>query len=145
MNLCVGCAHLRRLPMKNALAILVSVVASMSAASEDIADQYPQSELYSKPYEVIPGVFSAIGATAPPTYENSGHNNNLSFIVTGEGVVVINGGAAYGLAKALHDEIKAVTDQPVRLVFNENGQGHAVLGNNYWAEQGVPIVAHVDA
>ena len=114
-------------------------------ASEDIADQYPQSPLYSKPVEVIPGVWSAIGATAPPTYENTGHNNNLSFIVTGEGVVVINGGAAYVLAKALHDEIKAVTDQPVVLVFNENGQGHAMLGNSYWAEQGVTIVAHEDA
>ncbi len=114
-------------------------------ASEDIADKYPNSLLYDKPYEVIPGVFSAIGATAPPTYENAGHNNNLSFIVTGDGVVVVNGGAAYGLAKALHDEIKAVTDQEVKLVFNENGQGHAVLGNNYWVEQGVPIVAHVDA
>lgn len=114
-------------------------------ASEDIADKYPGSMLYDKPVEVIPGVFSAIGATAPPTYENAGHNNNLSFIVTGEGVVVVNGGAAYGLAKALHDEIKTITDQPVRLVFNENGQGHAMLGNSYWAEQGVPIVAHVDA
>ena len=69
-------------------------VASMSAASEDIADQYPQSELYSKPVEVIPHVFSAIGATAPPTYENSGHNNNLSFVVTDAGVVVVNGGAS---------------------------------------------------
>ena len=47
--------------MKNALAILVSVVASMSAASEDIADQYPQSELYSKPVEVIPHVFPQSG------------------------------------------------------------------------------------
>lgn len=114
-------------------------------ASEDIADKYSASLLYDKPVEVIPGVFSAIGATAPPTYENAGHNNNLSFIVTGEGVVVVNGGAAYGLAKALHEEIKAITDQPVRLVFNENGQGHAILGNNYWTEQGVPVVAHVDA
>ena len=68
-------------------------------ASEDIADQYPQSVLYQKPVEVIPGVFSAIGATAPPTYENSGHNNNLSFIVTGQGVVVVNAGAANLLAK----------------------------------------------
>ena len=117
----------------------------MAMASEDIADQYPQSPLYSKPYEVIPGVFSAIGATAPPTYENSGHNNNLSFLVTGDGVVVINGGAAYVLARALHDEIRAVTDQPVRLVIDENGQGHAMLGNSYWAEQGVPILAHEDA
>lgn len=115
------------------------------SASEDIADQYPQSPLYSKPVEVIPGVYSAIGATAPPTYENTGHNNNLSFIVTGEGVVVVNGGAAYVLAKALHEEIKAVTDQPVKMVFDENGQGHAMLGNSYWAEQGVPIIAHADA
>ncbi len=127
-----------------ALALLIALT-GFAHASEDIADKYPGSMLYDEPVEVIPGVFSAIGATAPPTYENAGHNNNLSFIVTGDGVVVINGGAAYGLAKALHDEIRAITDQPVRLVFNENGQGHAMLGNSYWAEQGVPIIAHGDA
>lgn len=121
------------------------LLTSQAIASEDIADQYPGSALYSKPVEVIPNVWSAIGATAPPTYENSGHNNNLSFIVTGDGVIVVNGGAAYILAKALHDEIRVITDQPVKLVINENGQGHAMLGNSYWAEQGVPILAHVDA
>ncbi|WP_425101259.1 MBL fold metallo-hydrolase [Tropicibacter sp. S64] len=120
-------------------------LASAAVAHEDIADLYPQSELYAKPVQVIPGVWSAIGATAPPTYENSGHNNNLSFIVTGDGVVVINGGASVRLAKALHDEIKAVTDQPVKLVINENGQGHAMLGNAYWADLGVDILAHEDA
>lgn len=126
--------------------ILFSLFCAVPAmASEDIADQYPQSLLYSKPVEFIPGVFTATGATAPPTYENSGHNNNLSFIVTGDGVVVVNGSAAYLLAKALHDEIKAVTDQPVKLVINENGQGHAMLGNNYWIEQGVPVLGHVEA
>lgn len=120
-------------------------LAAPAWASEDIADQYPGSPLYSKPVEVIPHVWSAIGATAPPTYENTGHNNNLSFIVTGDGVVVVNGGAAYILAKALHDEIKIITDQPVKLVIDENAQGHAMLGNSYWSEQGVPILAHVDA
>lgn len=127
------------------LALLLAILAAPALASEDIADQYPDSVLYSKPVEFIPGVWSAIGATAPPTYENSGHNNNLSFIVTGDGVVVVNGGAAYVLAKALHEEIKTVTDQPVIAVFNENGQGHAALGNNYWTEQGVDVIAHVDA
>lgn len=121
------------------------VVAHPVFASEDIADQYPQSELYSKPVEVIPNVFSAIGATAPPTYENAGHNNNLSFVITGDGVVVVNGGASARLAAALHDEIKAVTNQPVKLVVNENGQGHAMLGNSYWADLGVDILAHADA
>lgn len=126
------------------LLIALALTATPALASENIADKYPGSLLYDEPVEVIPGVWSAIGATAPPSYENSGHNNNLSFIVTGDGVVVINGSAAYALAKALHDEIKRITDQPVKLVFNENGQGHATLGNSYWAEQGVPIVAHVD-
>ena len=114
-------------------------------ASQDIPDQYPASELYQKPVEVIPHVWSAIGATAPPTYENAGHNNNLSFIVTGEGVVVVNAGASYKLAEALHEEIKLVTDEPVKLVINENGQGHAMLGNSYWKKQGVKILAHEDA
>jgi len=72
-------------------------------------------------------------------------NNNLSFIITGQGVVVVNGGGAYVLAKALHDEIKKLTDQPVVLVINENGQGHAMLGNSYWVEQDVPIIAHEEA
>lgn len=131
--------------MKFLLSLAFLAVANVANAAEAIADQYPGSVLYSKPVEFIPGVFSAIGATAPPTYENAGHNNNLSFIVTGDGVVVINGGASYKLAQALHDEIKAVTDQPVKLVFNENGQGHAMLGNSYWAEQGVPIIAQTQA
>ncbi|MFT6451851.1 MAG: glyoxylase-like metal-dependent hydrolase (beta-lactamase superfamily II) [Halocynthiibacter sp.] len=134
--------------MKQTLAITVALglgLANTAAANEDIPDQYPQSPLYAAPVEFIPGVFTSIGQTAPPTYENSGQNNNLSFIITGDGVVVINGGGAYILAKALHDEIKARTDQPVILVIDENGQGHAMLGNSYWAEKGVPIIAHVDA
>ena len=130
--------------MRRLVAVL-ALIATPLLADEDIADQYPGSPLYSKPVEVIPHIWSAIGATAPPTYENAGHNNNLSFIVTGDGVIVVNGGAAYILAEALHAEIRTITDQPVKLVINENGQGHAMLGNSYWAEQGVPILAHVDA
>ena len=131
--------------MRTLLIGLACLLPVAAAASEDIADKYPASELYDKPVEVIPHVWSAIGATAPPTYENAGHNNNLSFIVTGDGVIVINGGASARLAAALHEEIRAVTDQPVRLIINENGQGHAMLGNGYWADQGVEILAHADA
>ena len=126
-------------------ATLLFLVATSAFANENIADQYPDSLLYAKPVEFIPGVWSATGATAPPTYENAGHNNNLSFIVTGDGVVVINAGASWGLAKALHEEIKSITDQPVKLVIDENGQGHAMLGNSYWVDQGVPVLAHAAA
>jgi len=107
-------------------------------------DAAPRSFLYALPQEVIPGVWSAIGATAAGTYENSGHNNNLSFIITKEGVVVVKAGDNYLLAQSLHDEIKKRTDQPVKYVVLENGQGHAMLGSSYWQSQGAKIIAHRD-
>jgi len=109
-----------------------------------VNDKAPASFLYDLPQQVIPGVWSAIGATAPGTYDNSGHNNNLSFIVTGEGVVVVNAGDNYLLAQSLHDEIRKVTNKPVKYVVLENGQGHAMLGSSYWKAQGAKIVAQRD-
>lgn len=109
------------------------------------SDRAPDSMLYALPREVVPGVWSAIGATAPRTYANSGHNNNLSFVITDAGVLVVNAGDNYLLAKALHEEIKKITEQPVKYVVLENGQGHAMLGSGYWQEQGVPVIAHADA
>ncbi len=110
-----------------------------------ISDHEPSNILYRLPEEVAPGVYSAIGATQPYTYENSNHNNNLSFIVTTDGVLVFNAGGSYLVAKALHEEIKKITDQKVKYVVLENSQGHAILGSNYWKEQGAIIVAHVEA
>lgn len=124
------------------LATLFSPTATW--ADQSIADQYPDSILYAKPVEFIPNVWTATGATAPATYANAGHNNNYTFIITGAGVVVVNSGS-FLLAQALHAEIQEITDEPVILVINENGQGHAMLGNGYWADQGIPILAHADA
>ena len=108
------------------------------------SDEYVGSMLYRKPIEVQTGVWSAIGATAPATYENSGHNNNLSFVIGSEAVMVVNASDNYLLAESLHREIKAVTDLPVKYVVLENGQGHAMLGMNYWQQQGAEVIAHVD-
>ncbi len=108
----------------------------------DAPDFVPSSMLYRLPQQVTKNIWSAIGATAPPSYENSGHNNNLSFIITEEGVVVMNASDNYLLAKTLHEEIKKITDQPVKYVVLENAQGHAMLGSNYWQEQGAKIVVH---
>lgn len=112
-------------------------VSSLDAATDTF--------LYSKPVQIVDGVWSSIGATAPSTYENSGHNNNLSFVITKDGVLVVNAGGNYLLAASLHAEIKKLTDQPVKYVVLENGQGHAMLGSNYWKEQGATIIAHADA
>lgn len=47
-------------------------------------------------------------------------------------------------SRALHEEIRKVTDQPVRYVVLENGQGHAAMGSAYWRKQGAKIIAHAD-
>ena len=110
-----------------------------------VSDYEPNNILYRKPVEVIENVYTAVGATQPGTYENSNHNNNLSFIVTTDGVLVFNAGGSYLVAKAMHEEIKKVTKQRVKYVMFENSQGHAILGANYWKQQGATIIAHKEA
>ncbi|MBQ0720081.1 MAG: MBL fold metallo-hydrolase [Gammaproteobacteria bacterium] len=113
---------------------------SLLATTSVFAEPYPI-----KLIKVADNVYSAIGETQPPNYENGGHNNNLSFIIGSESVLVVNGGDSYLLAKAFHQAIKRKTKQAVRWVVNENGQGHAFLGNSYWSQQGVAILAQKDA
>ncbi|HSG04058.1 MAG TPA: MBL fold metallo-hydrolase [Marinobacterium sp.] len=122
-----------------------TLLATPTAFAETPDDMYPESLLYSKPVKVSESVWSAIGQLKFYTYENAGHNNNLSFVIGDESVLVVNGSSAYLLAQALHDEIKKLTDLPVKYVVDENGQTHAAGGNNYWKEQGATIIAHSDA
>lgn len=108
-------------------------------------DKTPESPLYNLPMKITDNVYSAIGAIQPGSKSNWGHNNNLSFVIGDEDVLVFNAGGTYTLAAAFHDEIKKVTDKPVKYVVYENTQGHAVLGSTYWKEQGATIIAQDNA
>ena len=93
------------------------------------------------PVKVAPDVYAFIGETGGRTHENYGMNANTGFIVTGEGVVVVDSGAGYLAAQAMHRAIKQVTRQPVKYVVNTGGQDHRWLGNGYFREQGAEIIA----
>lgn len=45
----------------------------------------------------------------------------------------------------MHEQIKKITSQSVKYVVLENSQGHAILGSNYWKEQGATLIAHTKA
>lgn len=94
---------------------------------------------------VTPGVYAYIGETAGRTYANEAMNANTGFIVTKAGVVVVDSGPTYQAAKAIHQEIKKMTQQPVKYVVNTGGQDHRWLGNGYFKEQGAQIIAHSKA
>ncbi len=104
-------------------------------------DRYLNSMLYSEVEKVAEGVYTSIGQTSPGSYENSGHNNNLGFVIGEDSVLVWNASSTYLLAKSFHEEIKKITNKPVKYVVLENSQGHAMLGSSYWKEQGAHIVA----
>jgi len=139
----MSCSLLRL--RKAALAFSLSLFSLSSVWAQSPADKDPESVLYDRPIKVAENVYSAIGATQYYSYDNGGHNNNLSFVIGNESVLVVNGGASYQLAEALHNEIKQLTDKPVRYVVDENGQSHAILGNGYWKAQGATIIAHQEA
>lgn len=102
----------------------------------------PASALTLKPLQVAPGVYAFIGETGGRTYDNEAMNANTGFVVTTDGVVVIDSGSTFQVGKAIHAAIRGVTQQPVKLVINTGGQDHRWLGNSYFVTLGVPIIGH---
>jgi len=90
---------------------------------------------------VADGVYALIGPTGPRSAENHGLNSNHGFVVTDNGVAVIDSGASPDGAELIHRAVKRVTDQPVRWVLNTGSQDHRWLGNSYFAERGATIHA----
>ena len=103
------------------------------------------AELTLNPVRIAPDVYAVIGDLGAPSYENDGLNNNLGFIVTGKGVLVVNSGPSTRVAKALHAAITKITSQPVKWVVNVNSQNHQWLGNGYFKSIGATILAHREA
>jgi glyoxylase-like metal-dependent hydrolase (beta-lactamase superfamily II) len=94
---------------------------------------------------VAPGVYAFIGESGPRTAANEGMNANTGFIVTGAGVVVVDSGSTYEVAKRIHAAIQKVTQEPVKYVINTGGQDHRWLGNGYFKNLGAEIVAQRNA
>ncbi|MCB1802696.1 MAG: MBL fold metallo-hydrolase [Gammaproteobacteria bacterium] len=66
-------------------------------------------------------------------------------IVTAQGVVLIDPGATYKGARMIHDAVRAITDQPIKLVINTGGQDHRWLGNDYFKKLGARVIANENA
>ena len=93
------------------------------------------------PVRVAPDVYAFIGDTGMRTSDNEGMNANTGFVVTNDGVVVIDSGPTWQVAKEIHRAIKTVTKQPVKVVVNTGGQDHRWLGNGYFKSIGAEIIA----
>lgn len=102
----------------------------------------PAHALTLNPRQVAPGIYALVGETGMRTYENEAMNATTGFVVTSAGVVVIDSGSSYQVGKKIHDAIRRVTKQPIKVVINTGGQDHRWLGNGYFVTLGVPIIGH---
>lgn len=95
--------------------------------------------------QVADGIYALVGPFGNRSPENLGNNATFGFVVTDEGVVLVDSGGSHQGAQAIDALIRQVTDKPVKIVINSGGQDHRWLGNGYFKERGARIIASAAA
>jgi len=68
--------------------------------------------------------------------------NNAGFIVGNDYVVVVDSLATVGLTQQFRDEIRKITDKPIRYLINTHHHGDHTYGNHVFA--GATIISHAN-
>jgi len=82
-----------------------------------------------KPLKVADSTYVFVGKTEDFSFENGGNIVNTGFIVTSEGVVVIDTGPSLRYGKQMKAAIKLVTDKPINRVLLTHHHPDHFLGN----------------
>ncbi|VAW75371.1 MBL-fold metallo-hydrolase superfamily [hydrothermal vent metagenome] len=94
--------------------------------------------------KVTDNVYVIHGPLGMPSPENQGFMNNPAFVITREGIVVIDPGSSVQIGEMLLRVIATVSDKPVIAVFNTHIHGDHWLANQALraAYPDVPIYGH---
>jgi glyoxylase-like metal-dependent hydrolase (beta-lactamase superfamily II) len=94
-------------------------------------------------YELIDNTYFLFGNISTLNDKNRGFNANAGFIVTGEGVIVVDSLGTPKLGRRLISTIRCITNQPIRyLVVTHNHPDHAYGAAAFQAIEGLTVVAH---
>ncbi len=104
-----------------ALALLLNVAWINSVEAAPVPD-YPAQK-------VSPRVWVIYGPTEIPNAKNRGFMNNPGFVLTTQGVVIIDPGSSLETGEMVLRVLKKITPQPVVAVFNTHIHGDHWLGN----------------
>ncbi|HIB27657.1 MAG TPA: MBL fold metallo-hydrolase [Candidatus Thioglobus sp.] len=117
------------------LLLLVSLLPLFSQAAdyEKVSVEVVAENLNGSAY-YIPGLSGA--AT-----EYEGFISNAGFVITSEGVVVFDGLGTPSLADAMLNEIRKLTDKPIKLVIVSHYHADHIYGLQVFKEQGAQIWA----
>jgi glyoxylase-like metal-dependent hydrolase (beta-lactamase superfamily II) len=84
--------------------------------------------------QISPHVWVIEGPLGYPSVENQGFMNNPAFVVTAQGVVVIDPGSSVQAGRMVLKQIRKVTDKPVTHVLDTHVHGDHWLGNQAMVE-----------
>ena len=104
--------------------------------------EYPPITVKVVPIQVAPNTYYVQGKPGAASQENEGFNSNAGFVVTREGVVVVDALGTPALGKALLDAIAEVTLRPVRRVIITHYHADHFYGLQPLKNAGADVWAH---
>ena len=116
---------------------LLLLSAGVSAAVVEIPVLNPQ--------KIAPNVYMVQGEPGVASQENRGFNSNAGFVVTSEGVVVIDALGTPVLGQALVNAIRKITDKPIRTVIVTHYHADHFYGLQAFKQAGAEVWAHMAA
>lgn len=106
-------------------------LATLARAADGFKDFFEGPPVKDYPLRRIsPRVWMVWTPDGFPTPENQGMMSNVVFVVTRDGVVVLDSGGSLQIGQMAIRRIKTVTDKPVVAVFNSHYHGDHWLGNH---------------
>jgi glyoxylase-like metal-dependent hydrolase (beta-lactamase superfamily II) len=120
------------------LRLAVLLLLAFPALSAD----YPPIKAKLTPIEVTPRVYYVRGQAGVASTANEAFNSNAGFVVTDEGVVVIDALGSPALGNALLGAIRAVTPKPVKRVIVTHYHADHFYGLAPFKDAGAEVWAH---
>lgn len=116
---------------------------SATVAPEPASVNETESPFEMRAERMAEGVYAVVSpARTFPNTENMGWNSNAAFVVTGDGILVLDTGSSPKVGEALLQTIRSVSDQPIRWIINTHVHGDHWLGNGaFVAEKPEQIIA----
>jgi glyoxylase-like metal-dependent hydrolase (beta-lactamase superfamily II) len=119
---------------------LAALLLCFTAAAS--ARDYPAVKAYVQPIQISPRVYYVQGKLGIASSANEGYNSNAGFVITDEGVVVIDALGTPSLGNELLKAIRVLTRQPVKLVIVTHYHADHFYGLEPFKDAGAQIWAH---
>jgi glyoxylase-like metal-dependent hydrolase (beta-lactamase superfamily II) len=124
--------------MFRALSVIAAFVGLGAAASATAQGPGPQA------VQVAPDTYMVQGLAALGTRANRNFISNAAFVVTRDGVLVVDALGSPALALELLAEIRRITSAPVRFVVVTHYHADHIYGLQAFKDAGATVIAHAD-